>query len=140
MKPKFIHAYMETANIFAKLSTAKKLQVGCIVVKDDRIISIGYNGTPAGWDNECEVTLPCGKLDTKPEVLHAEFNAITKLAKSTESGAGATVFVTHAPCLECAKAIFASGAKEVYYESDYKNFNGINFLLQCNIPVTKTGE
>ena len=108
MKQKFIDAYMKTAEIFAELSSAKRLHVGALVVKDDRIISIGYNGMPSGWDNVCEFreyTLGglAGFLDedgssynlkTKPEVLHAESNAIAKLAKSTESGDGATMFIT----------------------------------------------
>ena len=103
MKKKFIDAFMDVANRFAKLSSARRLQVGAIIVKDDRIISIGYNGMPAGWDNNCEEEMkwPNGHvahLTTKPEVIHAEANAIAKLAKSTESGNGAVMFLTHAPC------------------------------------------
>ena len=99
MKPKLIEAYMKTAQTFAGLSTARRLHVGAIIVKDDRIISIGYNGMPADWDNNCEdeIKWPNGDikfLKTKPEVLHAETNAIAKLARSTESGNSATLFVT----------------------------------------------
>ena len=103
---------MATAKIFAELSHARRLHVGAIVVKDDRIISIGYNGMPAGWDNNCEDEIN-NELKTKPEVLHAESNAIAKLAKSSESGLGADIFITHAPCMECAKLIYQSGIKRV---------------------------
>ena len=133
MKTKFIEAYMDVAERFANLSTAKRLQVGAIVVKDDRIISIGYNGMPSGWDNCCEHE---GK--TKPEVLHAESNAIAKLAKSPESGDGATIFITHAPCIDCAKLIYQSGIATVYYKNDYRSTQGIEFLTRSDIEVVKT--
>lgn len=133
---------MDVADRFSKLSTAKRLQVGAIVVKDDRIISIGYNGMPSGWDNNCEdelvVEAEVGEdiiLKTKPEVLHAETNAISKLAKSTEAGEGATMFCTHAPCIDCAKLIYQSGIKQVYYKHRYRNTAGIEFLEKCNIDV-----
>ena len=133
---------MKVAETFAELSTARRLHVGAIVVKDDRIISIGYNGMPSGWDNNCEIELhqPIGRVDlvTKPEVLHAETNAIAKLAKSTESGDGATMFITHSPCLDCAKLIFQSGIKSVYYRNTYRSEDGIEFLKKCNIEVNKT--
>ena len=99
MKPKFIDAYMDVAERFGKLSTARRLNVGAIIVKDNRIISIGYNGMPSGWDNNCENTLDNGQLKSKPEVLHAESNAIAKLARSNESGEDSTLFITHSPCL-----------------------------------------
>jgi dCMP deaminase len=132
MKQKFIDAYMEVAKTFANLSTAKRLQVGAIVVKDDRIISIGYNGMPSGWDNVCEHE---GK--TKPEVLHAESNAIAKLARSPESGEGASIFITHSPCIDCAKLIYQSGIATVYYKNDYRSTQGIEFLNKSNIEVVK---
>ena len=139
MKPKLAKAYMDTAKIFAELSHARRLHVGAIVVKDDRIISIGYNGMPAGWDNNCEDELhqPIGRVDlkTKPEVLHAESNAIAKLAKSSESGLGADIFITHAPCLDCAKLIYQSGIKRVYFGIAYRDDAGINFLKKSNIEV-----
>jgi dCMP deaminase len=142
VKKKFVDAYMKVAETFAELSTARRLHVGAIVVKDDRIISIGYNGMPSGWDNNCEIELhqPIGRVDlvTKPEVLHAETNAIAKLAKSTESGDGATMFITHSPCLDCAKLIFQSGIKSVYYRNTYRSEDGIEFLKKCNIEVNKT--
>ena len=130
---------MDTAKIFAELSHARRLHVGAIVVKDDRIISIGYNGMPAGWDNNCEDELhqPIGRVDlkTKPEVLHAESNAIAKLAKSSESGLGADIFITHAPCLDCAKLIYQSGIKRVYFGMAYRDDAGINFLTKSGIEV-----
>ncbi len=163
MKQKFIEAFMNAAEVFAALSSARRLHVGAIIVKDNRIISIGYNGMPAGWDNDCEYTelMPVNdstvslndypllgtfwinghsvdrryRLRTKPEVLHAETNAIAKLAKSTESGDGATMFITHAPCLDCAKLIYQSGIKSVYYRNTYRNTDGVDFLNKCNIEV-----
>lgn len=148
MKDKFIDAYMKTAEVFAGLSSARRLHVGAIIVKDDRIISIGYNGMPSGWDNNCEDEVVVDVVDgvpqkeikelkTKPEVLHAETNAIAKLAKSTESGSGATLFVTHAPCLDCAKLVYQSGINSVYYRNTYRSEDGIHFLEKCNVKVTK---
>jgi dCMP deaminase len=140
MKTKFIEAYMDVAERFAQLSSAERLQVGAIVVKDDRIISIGYNGMPSGWDNCCEDwdgednwgnTI----LKSKPEVLHAESNAIAKLAKSPESGAGATMFVTHAPCIDCAKLVYQSGIATVYYKNDYRSTQGLEFLDKSGVEV-----
>ena len=141
MKQKFIDAYMDVAERFAKLSHAKRLQVGAIVVKDDRIISIGYNGMPTGWDNTCETlefTAPgqiAPSTKSKPEVLHAESNAIAKLAKSGESGLDATIFVTHAPCIECAKLIYQSGISTVYYKDAYRSSAGIEFLKKSKVKV-----
>lgn len=133
---------MATAKVFAELSHARRLHVGAIVVKDDRIISIGYNGMPAGWDNNCEFdfTHPQTKLTelvTRKEVLHAEANAITKLAKSNDSGLGADIFITHAPCMECSKLILQSGIRRVYYGDQYRDDSGIQFLKQSGIEVTK---
>ena len=136
---------MDVAKRFAKESYARRLKVGAIVVKDDRIISVGYNGTPAGWNNNCEdesveininsESLP--KLVTKPEVIHAEMNAIAKLAKSEESGDGAYMFITHSPCYECAKLIFTAGIREVFYGEDYRSSDGVNFLTKCGVKVSK---
>jgi dCMP deaminase len=134
MKPKLLQAYMKTAETFAELSHARRLHVGAIVVKDDRIISIGYNGMPAGWDNNCEIEVD-GKLITRPEVLHAESNAVSKLARSSESGDGATMFVTHAPCMECSKLIYQSGIRRVYFGAAYRDDSGVQFLKQCGIAV-----
>ena len=139
MKEKFKLAYMKAAQTFAELSSARRLHVGAIVVKDDRIISIGYNGMPAGWDNNCEDETRYEDggviLKTKPEVLHAETNAIAKLAKSNESGLGADIFITHAPCLDCAKLIYQSGIRAVYYSKDYRDHAGINFLSKSGVIV-----
>ena len=132
MKQKFIDAYIDVAERFAQLSSATRLQVGAIVVKDDRIISIGYNGMPSGWDNVCEHE---GK--TKAEVLHAESNAIAKLAKSPESGEGASIFITHSPCIDCAKLIYQSGITTVYYKNEYRSTQGIDFLNKSNIEIIK---
>tara|TARA_B100002019_G_scaffold288898_1_gene303450 strand:- start:5670 stop:6101 length:432 start_codon:yes stop_codon:yes gene_type:complete len=142
MKQKFIDAYMDVAERFAKLSHAKRLNVGAIVVKDDRIISIGYNGMPSGWDNDCEEVIGQDEvgslvLKSKPEVLHAESNAIAKLAKSNESGNNATLFVTHSPCLDCAKLIYQSGITTVYFKDNYRSNDGIEFLRKSNVEVTK---
>jgi dCMP deaminase len=141
MKSKFIDAYMDVAQRFSELSSAKRLQVGAIVVKDDRIISIGYNGMPAGWTNECEDYIQLSDdtvtTKTKPEVIHAEANAIAKLARGTESGGGATMFLTHAPCVDCAKQMYTAGIKQVYYRNTYKDTHGIEFLEKCHIEVTK---
>ena len=130
---------MKTAETFAELSSARRLHVGAIVVKDDRIISIGYNGMPSGWDNNCETEWTDKTkiviLKTRPEVLHAETNAIAKLAKSTESGDGAELFVTHAPCLDCAKLVYQSGINSVYYRNSYRNDDGINFLKKAGVTV-----
>ena len=142
MKQKFIDAYMDVAKRFAQLSSAKRLQVGAIVVKDDRIVSIGYNGMPSGWDNGCENILEDGTTKTKPEVIHAEANCIAKLAKSSESGDGSTMFLTHAPCIDCAKQIYTAGINKVYYNQSYRDTLGIDFLKKCNVRVEqcKDGE
>lgn len=139
MKEKFKRAYMKTAKTFADLSHARRLKVGAIVVKEDRIVSIGYNGMPAGWDNNCEDETRYEDggviLTTKPEVLHAESNAIAKLAKSNESGTGATLFITHSPCLHCAKLIYQSGIKRVYFGQSYRDNTGIIFLQKSGVEI-----
>lgn len=135
MKPKHQTAHMQAAYIYAELSSARRLKVGALVVKDDRIISIGYNGMPKGWDNNCENEQEDGTIKTKPEVLHAETNAIAKLARSTESGLDADLFVTHSPCLDCAKLIYQSGIKRVFYANAYRDNSGINFLKSSGIAV-----
>jgi dCMP deaminase len=136
---------MDTAERFARLSSAKRLQVGAVVVKDNRIISIGYNGMPSGWTNECEEVIEVHEdggviTKTKDEVIHAEANAISKLAKSGDSGDGATMFITHAPCVHCAKIIYGAGITNVYYRNFYRDDAGIEFLNKCNIEVIKINE
>lgn len=143
MKDKHLKAFMKTAYTFAECSHALRLKVGAVIVKDNRIISIGYNGTPHGWDNECEYKsffegdkqLAEPKLVTRSEVLHAETNAIAKLARSNESGDGATLVTTHAPCMECAKLIYQSGIKQVIFAEEYRNFDGISFLNSCGVST-----
>jgi dCMP deaminase len=175
MKQKFIDLYMAWAERTAQLSHAVRLQVGAVIVKDDSVISYGYNGMPAGWDNNCEdkeyMSVDAGgwldpneiyeqwpfeeepkiqwfgddpitvtnryKLKTKPEVLHAESNAIAKLARSTNSGLGATLFVTHAPCLDCAKLIYQSGIGSVLYRNSYRDASGVAFLEKSGVTVTQ---
>ena len=156
MKKKFLDAHMKVAEVYAELSSAKRLHVGAIIVKEDRIVSIGYNGMPAGWENDCEHKVYATEwsidnddweyheedgsaynLKTKPEVLHAETNAIAKLARSTESGLGATLFVTHAPCLDCAKLVYQSGINSVFYRNTYRNEDGIRFLEKAGVNVER---
>lgn len=178
MKSKFRELYKDMARRVAKLSYARRLKVGAIVVKEDRIISMGYNGMPAGWDNNCEDrvymdqdaggwlspeeieerwpfeeevevidadegsyrTVRRYQLKTKPEVLHAESNALAKLAKSNDSGDGADLFVTHSPCLQCAKLIFQSGISRVFYSENYRDDAGIKFLKQSGVEVVQHEE
>ena len=141
MKQKFKQAYMSCAKTFAELSHAKRAQVGCIIVKHNRIISIGYNGMPSGWDNECEDiardTHGTTYLQSKPEVLHAETNAIAKVAQSSDSAAGSSLFCTHMPCLDCAKLIHQSGISEVYYLNDYlaARGSGKEFMEKSGIKL-----
>jgi dCMP deaminase len=165
MKPKFIDYYMKIAQTTAELSYAKRLQVGAVIVRQNQILATGYNGMPSGWNNDCEDKVwdkgAGGWLDpeeieakypyegwhegaqrevryglkTKPEVLHAESNAIAKVARSTESSDGATLFCTHAPCIDCAKLIYQSGIKSVYYRDAYRNDDGLNFLKQGDVNV-----
>ena len=142
MKEKFKYAYMDVAARFGELSYARRLHVGAVIVKNDSIISFGYNGTPAGWDNNCEDVVMYSDetvgLKTKPEVLHAERNALDKLANHGGLGSnGAAMFVTHSPCLECAKSIFGAGIKDLYYKHDYHSADGINFLKKCGVNTEK---
>ena len=144
MKTKMIKAHMQTAEVYAELSTAQRMKVGAILVKNDRIISIGYNGMPSGWDNNCEESTLWTKdgnqlsqpvLVTKPQVLHAEANAIAKVARSSENSEGSAMFITCSPCLECAKLIYQSGISTVYYRDNYRSDEGLKFLSQTNIVV-----
>jgi dCMP deaminase len=141
---------MKAAEVYSQLSSARRLQVGCVVVKDNTIIGIGYNGMPSGWNNDCEkrsytnIDTKWQYLDedgstyslvTRPEVLHAESNALAKVARSTNSSEGASVFVTHAPCLDCAKMMYQAGVNSVYYRSSYRDTSGVDFLKECSIEV-----
>lgn len=172
MKPKFQKLYNNIAHEVAKMSHARRRQVGAVIVKDDRVISMGYNGMPAGWENNCEnkefMSRDAGgwldfeeieqrwpfeeksdeddsyigryRLVTKPEVLHAESNAIAKLARSTESGLGADLFVTTAPCLDCAKLIHQSGISRVWFSSAYRDDAGVRFLKASGVEVNQYEE
>ena len=158
---------MDWASRTAQLSHARRLQVGAVIVKDDSVISYGYNGMPAGWDNDCENVEWCSaggwlsaeeiiegwpyegtyldadgnemqgryRLKTKPEVLHAESNAIAKLARSINSGNGADIFITHAPCLDCAKLVYQAGIKCVYFGTAYRDNSGVQFLEKSGVKV-----
>lgn len=154
----------------SKMSKAIRLQVGAIIVKDDNILSFSWNGTPAGWDNNCENKEWCSaggwldpeeieeqwpyegtyldangnemqgryRLKTKPEVLHAERNALDKLAKNGGvGGKDAVMFSTHSPCMECAKSIYGAGITELYYKDDYRSDDGVYFLKKCGLSVHK---
>lgn len=151
--------YMDLAERTAQMSYAKRLQVGSILVKNDNIISFGWNGMPTGWDNNCEETeyilksecqfdsedmIALGYTETdngwmknwsKPEVLHSEANCLMKLAKSTNSSEDASLFVTHAPCLNCAKSIYQAGITSVFYRDTYKDPAGVEFLKKCGVYV-----
>lgn len=145
MKYRYILAHIKVASIYAELSYARRLKVGAIIVKDNRVISIGYNGTPPGWDNDCEQVIrryENGKeeLETKPEVIHAEANAIAKLARSQESGEGSDMFITHAPCIECAKLILTAGIKKVYYRQVYRNEDGIKLLKKSGVEIERVED
>ena len=169
MKQKYIDLYMDWAERTAQLSHARRRQVGAVIVKDDSVISYGYNGMPAGWDNNCEdkefmsgdaggwldpeeiyerwpfeersdeddTVIGRYRLVTKKEVLHAESNAIAKLARSSQSGRDASVFVTTAPCIDCAKLIYQSGISNVYYRDSYRNMDGVEFLQKSGVNVTQ---
>ena len=165
MKKKFVDYYMGIANLTGKLSYARRLQVGAVIVKGNQIIGTGYNGMPAGWDNDCEdkvwdsgaggwlspeefdeqypyegyhdgvERMVRYRLKTKPEVLHAESNALMKVARSTESSEGAALFCTHAPCIDCAKLIYQSGIRRVFYSENYRDSAGIEFLEKSGVEI-----
>jgi dCMP deaminase len=151
--------YMQVAYQFAKLSYAERRKVGCVIVKDKQVISFGYNGTPHGFENECEILETTGwdfpeqaelledngwtvweagcacRSVTKREVLHAESNAIMKVAKSTMSCEGADLYTTTCPCFDCAKLIIQAGIKKVYYTEDYRDMSGVELLKKAEIEV-----
>lgn len=123
--------YLKMALIWAENSYCKRRQVGALLVKDKMIISDGYNGTPGGFENNCEDE----DNKSKPYVLHAEANAITKVAKSNNSSDGSTLYVTSSPCLECAKLIIQAGIKRVIFADSYRLEDGINLLKRANVEV-----
>ena len=126
--------YLKMAKVWSQLSKAKRKKVECLIVKDGMIISDGFNGTPKGFDNKCE-SLDNGLWITKPETLHAESNAITKLARSTQSSEGAVMYTTCSPCLECAKLIIQAGISRVVFEELYRSDQGIKLLRQAKILI-----
>jgi dCMP deaminase len=128
---KFDLRYLEMARIWAKNSYCQRRQVGALVVKDGMIISDGYNGTPSGFENVCEDE----NNVTKPYVLHAEANAITKLARSNNNSEGATIYITASPCIECAKLIIQSGIKRVVYGEKYRLTDGVDLLEHAHIET-----
>lgn len=138
MKDREKHAHMRSAFNYAGLSRCNRAQAGAVVVKNGSLLSFGYNGTPPGWDNCCEDD----EGNTKPEVRHAEWNAIMKIARSTESSVGASLFVTFTPCLRCSEMIAGCGIKDVYYAGHYKanteketGINGIDYLEKCGVKT-----
>ena len=158
MKERFLDLFMDFAKRTADMSRAVRLQVGCVIVKEDDILAYSWNGTPKDWDNNCERRIfpsdEAGawidikdmyplededsrryKLVTLPEVLHAETNAISKLAKSHQSGNGATMFCTHAPCIDCAKMIYQSGIRKLVYNEVYRSDEGLKFLKDAGLTV-----
>ena len=136
MDTKFDRSYLEMARVWARNSYCTRRQVGALIVKDRMIISDGYNGTPAGFENVCEDENGV----TKPYVLHAEANAITKVAKSGNSSLGATMYVTASPCIECAKLIIQAGISRVVYSEDYRSSEGLDLLRRAGIEVEKSEE
>ena len=130
---KFDRRYLEMAEVWAKNSYCTRRQVGALLVKDRMIISDGYNGTPAGFENVCEDENGV----TKPYVLHAEANAITKVAKSHNSSEGATLYITDSPCMECAKLIIQAGIKRVVYAREYRIIDGVDLLRRVGLEVEK---
>jgi dCMP deaminase len=167
MKEKYVSLYMDIAARISQMSFADRLKVGSILVKDNRILSYGWNGTPSGWDNSCEDKEWCSaggwlspeeieemwpyegtyidddgnemrgryRLKTKPQVLHAERNALDKVAASNESSKNSWMFTTHSPCLECAKSIYSSGITRVHYKDHYRTDEGVIFLEKCGVEV-----
>jgi len=159
--PKYRKMFMQMANTVSEQSYAVRLKVGCVVVKDDKVVAMSYNGTPKGCDNCCEerkyfdrhgggwispdeieMTYPYVdgddrySLKTKDEVIHAEQNAIIQMALSTESIKDCSMFITHAPCLQCAKMVLQAGIKELYFEQEYRDMSGVAFLLKYGVKVT----
>ena len=131
MKKKFAIAHMQVAQIYATLSQCKRLQVGCVIVKDDSIISIGYNGTPSGEDNTCEY----GNNTTKPTVVHAEDNALRKLTRRSDSAVGSVLFVTTVPCELCAARVVDAGVVKVYYSERYRCTKGMEYLTSHGVEL-----
>ena len=131
MKPRMWSAHLQAAEAYARLSYATRLKVGCLIVLPDDSMFLGYNGTPPDWDNACETA----ENVTKPEVVHAEQNALDKMLRAGRSSVGATVFITHAPCLECAKRLHGARVSAVYWKDVYRSTDGLLFLEKAGIPT-----
>lgn len=134
--------YIKMAQIWANLSHANRKKVGALIVKNNTIISDGYNGTPSGFENECEIAInnedgSFREYQTKWYVLHAESNALAKVAKSTQSSEGSTLYVTYSPCTECSKLILQSGIKRVVYLEEYRDVSGLDFLRKAGVEIKK---
>jgi len=136
---KLDQTYMDMASVLATLSYANRRKVGCLIVKDTQIIAEGYNGTPKGFSNECEYYNYVDECYTKPEVLHAESNAIAKIARSNNSSVGSTLYVTLAPCFDCAKLIIQAGIDRVVYRDEYPK-NGLALLNKAGVTVSQIKE
>lgn len=160
LSEKWIRYYMQMAELTSLLSSAIRLKVGSVLVKNNRVLATGYNGTPSGWDNNCEnkdyMARDAGGwldieeieerwphedehgrylLKTKPEVLHSEMNCLMHVARSTESSLASTMFCTHSPCLDCAKAIYQAGVNKFYWRTAYRDNGGIDFLEKSGVTV-----
>lgn len=138
-----LRAHMKAAKAYAELSRAKRLKVGAVLVKDDRIISVGYNGTPAGGSNVCEELVqdgPTTEWVTKPEVVHAEMNVIAFAARNGVNTDNCTMVVTHSPCFECSKLLVQSGVKEIWYEEEYRLIDALQFLRDHNVKVERLDD
>lgn len=131
-----LKAHLKVAQAYAGLSTARRLKVGAVLVKDDRPVSVGYNGTPSGYDNVCELYIN-GQLETKPEAIHAEANVIAFAAKNGVSTDGCIMVITDSPCFECSKLIVQSGINAVYYQTEYRITDSLKFLEENNVLVQK---
>lgn len=127
-----LHAHLKVAKVYSHLSYAKRLKVGAIILKNDRVVSVGYNGMPSGMDNVCEIDGV-----TRPEVVHAEMNAIAFAAKNGVATDGCTMVITHSPCFECSKLLMQAGIKDVYYEKEYRLTESLDFLKSNNITVLR---
>ena len=140
MKEKHALMYMDIAETVAKQSYATRLKVGAVAVNDNRILSIGYNGTPPGWDNVCEHTVadgPVSTLVTKPEVIHAEENCILKMARDGQAAKGSDLFITHNPCHICAKMIITAGIKKVWWRNHYRDDAGLDMLTKAKVELER---
>lgn len=133
---KSLKSHLEVAQVFSRRSKAKRLKVGAVLVRDDRIISTGWNGMPAGGSNECEYMVD-KVVHTKPEVIHAEANVISFAARHGVPTEGCSLVITHSPCFECSKLIIQSGIKEVWYEEEYRIKEAVKFLTDNNVKVEK---